>query len=281
MNNDETARFPWANLRIPPFPQVAIQMLRLTNNDDVSMRQLSILISSEPAFSSEVLTIANSPLYPSRVPITSVLQAIIMLGTNALRGLCLTVGVRAYLGDSLNHESLRAIWRHNIACALVARQLALAGSMNSDTAYTAGIMHDIGRLALAVISPKRYAAVLENHSGSPSSILQIEHDAFGVDHCEAGRHLIVDWKLPSDFAAIVSEHHSPRHKADPWTMSGLINVSCRLADAAGFAVFQGCEITPYADLLEELPDQERKTFCPALELLSFEISRQINAVESL
>ena len=280
-HSDETAKFPWANLRIPPFPQVAIQMLRLTDNEDISMRQLSVLISSEPAFSSEVLTIANSALYGSRFSITSVLQAVVMLGTNALRGLCLTVAVRIYLGESLKHEALRALWRHNMACALIARQLALAGSMNGDTAYTAGIMHDVGRLALAAFSPARYAALLQKHSGSSSSILAVEHALFGFDHCEAGRHLIRDWKLPSDFEAIVSDHHAPRYKGDPWCMSGLINVSCRLADTAGFAVFQGCETTLYAELLEELPDSARQTLSAGLQQLSFEISRQINAVESL
>jgi HD-like signal output (HDOD) protein len=256
-------------------------MLRLTSNEDVSMRHLSGLISSEPAFSSEVLTIANSALYPSRIPITSVLQAIVLLGTNALRGLCITVGIRTYLGASLNHESSRAIWRHNMACALIARQLALASSMNSDTAYTAGIMHDIGRLALAVISPKRYAALLERHRGTPSSILQPEQELFGFDHCVAGRHLVVDWKLPSDFEAIVADHHTPRSKGDPWSMSALVNVSCRLADTAGFAVFQGCEVTPYPDLLGEMPDRTWKAFGAGIEQLSFEVSRQINAVESL
>jgi HD-like signal output (HDOD) protein len=276
----ETPNFPWAHLRIPPFPQVAIQMLRLTNDEDVPMRQLSVLISSEPAFSSELLTIANSALYPSRVPITGVLQAIVILGTNALRGLCLTVAVRSYLGASLSHESLRALWRHNMACALIARELALAGSLNGDSAYTAGIMHDIGRLALAAISPQPYAALLQDHRGSSSSILPLEQELFGFDHCEAGRRLVLDWKLPADFETIVSDHHSARHKGDTWNMPGLINFSCRLADTAGFAVFQGCEPTPYADLLDELPEQERKSFHPKLEQLSFETSRQINAVES-
>src|SRR5271165_2366524 len=171
---DEAARLPWAHLRIPPFPQIAIRILQLTNSEIAPMRQLSTLISSEPAFSSEVLTIANSALYARRFPITSVLQAIAVLGTDSLKGLCLTVGVRAYLGDALNHQSLRAIWRHSLACGLVAYRLAQAGSMDKEAAYTAGIMHDIGRLALAVISPKAYAALLETHSGSAASALQAE-----------------------------------------------------------------------------------------------------------
>ena len=106
---DQEAEIPWAHLRIPAFPQIAIQVLQLTNNEDVSMRQLGDLISFGPSFSSEVLTIANSALYAPRVPVTSILQAIAVLGLNRLRGVCLTVGIRAYLGESLKRLSLRAI----------------------------------------------------------------------------------------------------------------------------------------------------------------------------
>jgi HD-like signal output (HDOD) protein len=210
-----TLRLPWAHLRIPPFPQIAVRILQLTNNEDVSMRQLGTLISSETAFSNEVLTIANSALYAGHFPITSVLQAIAVLGTNNLRGICLTVGVRAYLGESVNHQSMRAIWRHSLACALVADQLAKAGSLDQEAAYTAGILHDIGRLALAVISPKEYAALLETHKGSPVSALQAEHNLFGFDHCEAGRHLIADWRLPAGFEAIAGIVIRDLHETRP------------------------------------------------------------------
>lgn len=277
----QAVRLPWAHFRIPPFPQVAIRILQLTNNEDVSMSQVSALISSEPAFSSEVLTIANSALYGGRFPVTNALQAVALLGTKNLRGLCLTVGVRAYLGDSRSNPSLRAMWRHSLACALIAQQLARAGSISSAEAYTAGVLHDIGRLGLAVISGKEYATLLDTHRGSASSILQPEHDLFGFDHCEVGRHLIQDWELPPGFSSIVSEHHSVRQKGDPWHMSGLINVSCRMADSIGFAVFQGCELTPFADLLEELPERERKTFCGDVDALAFEVSSKINGIECL
>jgi putative nucleotidyltransferase with HDIG domain len=253
---DQAAKIPWAHLRIPAFPQIAIRVLQLTNNEDVSMRQLGDLISCDPSFSSEVLTIANSALYARRVPVTSILQAIAVLGLNRLKGVCLTVGIRAYLGKSPNRSSLRAIWRHSLACALIAEQLAQGGSMNTNAAYTAGVLHDIGRLAMVVIRPETYEALLMNHSGSPSSILQHERGLFGFDHCEAGSRLIADWKLPADFEAIVSNHHSPRQKHDPWNLAALVEVSCRMADTMGFAVFPGCEVTPYADLLGELPEAE-------------------------
>jgi HD-like signal output (HDOD) protein len=251
----------------------------MANNPDVSMRQLSDLISTDPAFSSEVLTIVNSALFATRSPINSVLHAIAVLGTNSLKGVCLTVGVRAYLGKSLQHDSLRAIWRHSLACGLIAQELAVAGSMSKDAAYTAGVIHDIGRLALAVIRPREYSALIMTHSGSPSSMLDRERDLFGFDHCEAGQHLIADWKLPAEFQAIVSDHHSTRQKEGPWRLPDLINVSCRMADTVGFATFPGCEVTPFADLLGEMPERERGTFLTGVESLAFEVSSKINALE--
>ncbi|MGD0094886.1 MAG: HDOD domain-containing protein [Terracidiphilus sp.] len=271
----------WAHLRLPPFPQVALRVLQLTNNENVQLHQLSELISADPAFASEVLTIANSLLYAPRFPASSILQAIAVMGANNLQGLCLTVGVRGYMGKTLNQPAMRAIWRHNLACALIADQLASVGFMDRDVAYTSGVIHDIGRLALAVIRPNEYSVPLGAHSGTPASILKAERELFGWDHCEAGQQLIADWNLPSEFEAIVGDHHLPREQDAPWDMANLINVSCRMADAIGFAAFAGCEITPFSDLLEELPTRERRLFHSSAEPLAFEVAKKINAVESV
>jgi HD-like signal output (HDOD) protein len=274
--------YPWAHLRLPPFPQVAVKVLQLVNNENVQLHQLSDLISSDPAFASEVLTIANSLLYAPRFPSKSILQAIAILGANNLQGLCLTVGVRAYLGKSLNRPFMRAIWRHNLACALIAEQLAAAGFMDKDIAFTSGVMHDIGRLALAVIRPVEYAQMLEAHLGTPASILQGERDLFGADHCDTGRQLVADWKLPPEFEAVVAEHHTPRNRNrdGAWGMVELIKVSCRMADTAGFPAFPGCEAAPFADLLEELPLRERTALHFEVETLTQEVGKKVNAIES-
>lgn len=277
----EVTNLPWAHLRIPPFPQVAIRVLQMANNENVQLHQLSDLIMSDPAFASEVLTIANSMLYAPRFPSSSILQAIAVLGANNLQGICLTVGARAYMGKTLDLPAMKILWRHNIACALIAEQLASAGFIDKDTAYTCGILHDIGRLALAIVRPKEYSQLLNLHCGSPDSILVLEREMFGWNHCEVGRQLIKDWKLPGEFEAIVAEHHSGRRSSDSWGMPELVNVSCRMADTAGFPAFAGTEITPYPQLLEELPVRERRLFHPELEGLILEIARRIAAIESV
>ena len=175
---------------------------------------------------------------------------------------------------------MRSLWHHNLACALIAEQLAKAGQLDKDIAYTSGVMHDIGRLALAVIRPREFALLLGTHSGSPTSILQGEQDLFGWDHCETGRQLISDWKLPPEFEAVVADHHSPRLNSGPWTIADLINVSCRLADTVGFPAFPGCEATPYPELFQEIPAEEREKFPAELETLAEEVGKRVHAVET-
>jgi putative nucleotidyltransferase with HDIG domain len=277
----EVGNVSWTHLRLPPFPQVAVRVLQLANRDNVQLHELSDLISSDPAFASEVLTIANSLLYAPRFPSNSILQAIAVLGVNNLQGLCLTVGARAYLGKVLSFPAMRTIWRHNLATAIIAEQLAAAGFIDKDTAFTCGVLHDIGRLGIAAVRPKEYAALLEGLSGTSLSALKDEQDVFGADHCAIGRQLISDWKLPNDFEAIVADHHAPRQKDSPWGMTELINVSCRMADAVGFAAFAGCESAPYTELRDELPPRERRLFYADVEALSEEVARKIEAVESV
>ena len=110
---------------------------------------------------------------------------------------------------------MRNLWRHNLACALIAERLASAGSIDKDSRLHLGGFHDIGRVALAVIRPREYAVLLGMQSGPPASILEGERELFGLDHCQAGRRLITDWNLPVDFESIVSEHHALRQKNAP------------------------------------------------------------------
>lgn len=278
--NEKLSNLPWAHLRLPPFPQVAVRVLELTSNENVQLHQICDLISSDSAFASEVLTVANS-LYAPRYPASSILQAVAVLGANTLQGMCITVAVRAYLGKSISHPAMRNLWRHNLACALIAQHMAGGGFIDKDLAYTSGILHDVGRFALAVVQPNDYSALLETHRGTADSILEREREIFGWDHCETGKRLIDDWKLPSEFDAVVLDHHAPPRTDGEWGLTELVKVSCSLADAAGFPAFAGCEAIPYPDLLERLPARERHAFYSDFEALNREVTAGIHAIESV
>ena len=285
MGTDEqqgrAAMMPWAHLRLPPFPQVAVKVLQLANNENVQLHQLCDLISTDPAFASEVLTVANSLLYAPRYPATSILQAVAVLGANTLQGMCVTVGVRAYLGKTMSLPAMRGLWRHNLACAIVAQRLSHAGFIDKDTAFTAGILHDVGRMGLALIQPAAYAPLLDQHQGASESMLEAERVLFGWDHCETGRQLVGDWKLPEDLESVVSRHHEPRRTDGAWDLTELIKISCAMASSIGFAAFHGCQSKPFEELLEALPARERRLFQVDAEALKKEVADGIHAIESV
>jgi putative nucleotidyltransferase with HDIG domain len=272
---------PWAHLRLPPFPQIATRVLQLVNRENIQLYQLSEVISSDPAFASEVLTVANSLLYSPRYPANNILQAISILGANALQGMCITVGVRAYMGKTMSLQEMKNFWRHNLACAIIAEHLAVLSRMDKDNAYTAGILHDIGRSALAVIQPKEYARLLHTHRGPAHSILEGERALFGWDHCEVGLQLIANWKLPRELEIVVAHHHDVLPEPREWNLCALIRMSCQMADATGFLAFAGCEVVPYEQLLAQLPEEERARFFPTADLLSREVNRAIDALEAI
>lgn len=271
---NEPVKLPWAYLRLPPFSQVALRVLQLANNEDVQLHDLSELIASDPALAGEVLTIVNSLVYAPRFPINSILQAIAVMGANHLQGLCLTVGIRACTGQALSQPSLRALWKHNLACAAIAEQIALAGFMDHGIAFTGGGLHDFGRLAPAVAPSREYTALFATHIGPSATILEHERELFGKDHFQVGKELVADWRLPDDFEPIVARLHAPRQKGGPWGMAELIGVSCRMADAAGSAAFSLCRSDPFADLLDEIPAPEHKLFDTEVETLTLEVSQK-------
>ena len=271
---------PWTLLRLPPFPPLALQVMRMVSRDDVSMKELSELIRADQVFASEILMIANSPLYQSRREIDSILQATTLLGLERMKGLTVTVGVRAYLGDWFNMPSLRACWRHSMACALIAEKLAAAAHMDRDTCYTAGWVHDIGRLGLAALHPKPYAGFLQATEKAPCDILTRERELFSCDHCEAGRKLVEAWKLPARLTEVVSRHHEPRGWREDDILS-IVHLSCRMADSLGFAAAHNLISPAYAELLAEIPATGRDQFQLKTEEMTLRLAAQINAIENV
>jgi len=272
--------FPVAHMRLPPFPQIALKVLQLTQEDTVSLSDLGDLISSDTAFASEILTIANSFTYATRFQVCGISEAVSTLGMTALKGICITVGARTYLGRSLSKPVMYALWKHNMASALIAEMIAGAGQMNKSIAYTAGILHDVGRLALGVIQLKEYTNILLTHQGSPASMLACERAAFGLDHCELGEKLVYSWNLPTEYLDPIMNHHAPLDPAGICSIGEVTKISCQLADCIGYPAFAGNVDVPYDDLLLRLPAHERKVLpTTSIELYGM-ISGKISALDA-
>jgi putative nucleotidyltransferase with HDIG domain len=264
--------------RIPAFPPVAIRVLHLLQDDDVPVDQLVELMRADPAFSAELLRRANSPLFGFHSEVVSLKQALILLGFRRVRGLALTVATGMYLRKAAQVGELRKFWRYSLACALLAEELARACGLPEDTAYTAGLLHDIGRLGLMVAHPEQYAQLIRHASeqletGQPVDIVQLERDLFGVDHYEVGRWLAEDWKLPPLLAEIAGRH--PWEVTRQWNIIGVVRLGCQLAMALGFGVLPSPHTPSVKALLAELPEPVRKRLPADPDLFGEEVRRKL------
>src|ERR1017187_7147611 len=238
--------------RIPAFPPIVLRLLDLLARDDVEIRELVALISSDPAFSVQILQVANSPIFGFRSQIDSLQSALVVLGLRRIRSLSMTVATANHMKAVLHIDELARCWRHMLACALLTEELARSCSAFEDRAYTAGLLHDVGRLGLLLAYPKEYAELLRHAERNALELLDIERQELGTDHCEAGRALAEHWNLPPDFQIVAARHHDPQSDAAVDLLT-LVHLGCRLDDSLGFWVDEPLQPCSSEEIQQSLP----------------------------
>jgi HD-like signal output (HDOD) protein len=228
---------------LPPFNAIASQVLALTADPDIDLGRISRVIQGDPAFAADILFLANSSLFgfPSRMH--SLSHAIALLGLERIKALGVTVAMRGFLGTRT--LSLLQCWRHSVACALVCEEISAIFEISGEQAYTAGIMHDIGRLGLLKTYGKEMTSILKAEYASMPEVLQAEREALHVDHARAGSWLVEHWCLPNDFSEICEHHHDVPDAADSGILQ-LVKAACGMADAIGFPAVK-CQQRPSYD----------------------------------
>jgi HD-like signal output (HDOD) protein len=267
----------WRPEQVPPFPAVALKALNLMAGTDTSLLELCNLIRTDAAFTTEVLRIASSPLVSFSKNITNVMQASMLLGFRRLRSMVITVGLRAYLAESFT-PVLESCWRHSVATAILAERTAKACLLDKDFAYTAGVMHDIGRVVLAVSMPREYARVIEQGADQPRDVLPVERTCCGIDHCEAGGALVRDWGLPEAFFWVTACHHDS--DAGPKRADSIVSLSCVLADSLGFGAVGYRTPRSCKAILSEFPEAARLCLSGDDQELASEIKNEITLIET-
>jgi putative nucleotidyltransferase with HDIG domain len=238
--------------KLPVFRPVAIRLLSALAEEDVDVPHVTDLLNSDPAFSAEILTLANSSLYARQNRIDTVQRAIVCLGLERTRAFAATVALQGMVCAIKGKAAVQDCWQHSRAAAIVAEWLAPFWRVHPEQAYTAALMHDIGRLGMLAAYPD-YPVLLAAATGSPQDLLEREHVSFSVNHCEAGMWLTRIWGLPEEFWAAASQHHA----AVTGTLgdrTDLVRCSCLFAEALGFKPAPQVECEPVETLIDRIPD---------------------------
>ncbi len=201
-------------LNAPSLPSpstVAATVLELIDQPELDMAALQSVIACDPVLTAKVLRAANQPDLRASRPISTLPQATALLGVEKIKAAVLTFGVapvREWSNSSVAFD-YKLHWRHALTTAVAARDLVGDEPTLRDEAYVAGLLQDIGVLALQRAMPKRYHTVLARLGESRGELWVLERAELGTDHMEVGRALLQKWRLPSVLWCPIGVHHQP------------------------------------------------------------------------
>jgi putative nucleotidyltransferase with HDIG domain len=198
---------------LPTLPMVAQRILTLTDDEETGTEQLAKIIATDQSLTVRILTLANSAYYGHRRQISTLWQAIVVIGWTMLKQVSLSVLICKAMGPGGNRS---VFWRHSLMAANAAASAAKrAGEKNSETAYVAGLLHDIGKLILDTSLPTEYAQVRRKVEQEKCTFVEAEQSVFQTDHVEVGAWMAERWQLPPELIAAIGSHHSPEKAVGP------------------------------------------------------------------
>src|SRR5687768_12273221 len=228
----------WGLRELPAFPAITTKLLQVLSDQDADVSRLVGLLRSDMAFSAEILRRANSSSYGLSSQVSSLHHAVTILGFDQMRTLAVAISTGAHLAKAMRLAPLRNSWRHSLATALLSERLARGAGIDTDRAYTAGMLHDLGLLGLLVNYPSSYAAMLEVSVESGFNLRMAESALFDADHCQAGAWLARQWNFGTDIHDVALYHHNEPAQGDTSLVS-VIYWGSLLADSVGFRVVPG------------------------------------------
>ncbi|MCK4658865.1 MAG: HDOD domain-containing protein [Phycisphaerae bacterium] len=190
-----------------PSPKgVAFEILRLTSDERTTLPQLASIVKRDPATTARLLKFVNSPFAGVARRITSVSQAVVLLGMETVKSITLAFSLVSQLRQGPCAEfDYEAFWSECVARAVAGRRVAhQLKRFNPDEVFTCGLLCQLGRLAFATAYPGSYSYVLEQADADvPGSLLALEHQMFELDHNELAAEMMEDWHLPPVFCEAV------------------------------------------------------------------------------
>jgi putative nucleotidyltransferase with HDIG domain len=199
--------------RVPVFPQAALRTLNLMRNPEAGINDVVQAASLDPAIAGLVMRLANSALFGARTQISTLSQAIIRLGFATAQKAVTSAALHPLFGPL----RLQEVWRHSLEVADLSEQLAgHAGKIDPAEAYLAGLLHDVGRIALLSV-PLYEAARLHGLENGGCSQVYAENLLLRTDHAELGAQIAAFWKLPEPMVSAMRHHHRPEVAESPLT----------------------------------------------------------------
>lgn len=223
--------FHW---EVSPCTVVLAEALPIVLNPEAKPEAAEAVLGKDPVVVAMLLQQANSPLFALTGQVKTLRQAIVLLGWQRLRDLCLTTLLREWVHQKRKGARQQSWLAHSVATGILAETLREQARLEWPEAYITGLVHDIGRLALMELVEEDPGGPVHPCWGAPSPELAQERENFGIDHCEAGAALLQRWGLPASIVQGTKHHHDLGLAPMPTGLT-LLQLACALASMLGYA----------------------------------------------
>ncbi len=257
---------------LPPAPRILPELLTLLRQDDVDSDRVVKLIAFDPAITAAVLRLCNSAYFAGAAPASDLQEAVTRLGFKQVYQLVAAVTGSKMLGPAQKGYGIDSgeLWEHSVVAAVAAQLIAKScgDSENESVAFTATLLHDIGKIILAEALEHIYEELVENSQNQQTPLIETEKRLLGVQHAEIGGRLLARWNFPPNIVSAVWHHHEPAGAQPHEKLAAYVYLGNMVSYFMGFGyghhAFAMRGRTDALDILnlkpECLPDYMIKTF---------------------
>jgi putative nucleotidyltransferase with HDIG domain len=236
---------------LPALPVIAQKLMALKLDSEEGEKQMMLLIAQDPMISAKVIGLANSPLLGATRHITAVRDAAMLLGLTRVKSVATGIAVMSLVSKPIGRFDPQELWLHTMGVSFA--MLAVVHAMPAknrppdDLIFLAGMLHDIGYLALAYLDTQRSDDLHTRMVIEPDKLaIEVERELLEVTHDELGAELAKHWNLPSEIVAVIRYHHTPDApaSAEGQPLARIINITEKLLPMIGLREFVGNYVAP-------------------------------------
>jgi putative nucleotidyltransferase with HDIG domain len=258
---------------LPAVPSLYARVLGELRSEDPSIEAVGKLVAKDPALTAKMLQLVNSPYFALGHPVSDAVEAVTFLGAERTKALILMASLSLH-GNMSPCEgfSQDQFWQHSLSVGTLARNITRAQGKNAslaDQAFTAGLLHDIGKLLFAANLPSEYGPIITTATNEGLTVHEVEVQAFGVDHAHFGASLLGTWGLPMPVLEAIAYHHAPTESSDSsFSLLAAVHVANvfdyekKSGDGAGLAPQLSDDYIARLNLTEQMNQWREVCGCP-------------------
>lgn len=224
---------------LPTLPKAALQVMRETERSESSAASVAALIGQDQAITARVLRLANSAYFGLSRQVSDLQESVVILGMRNVRNLAIVASTFPWLARPLKGYKLgpKQMWTHSFCVGVAARELATRTRMaDPDVAFTAGLLHNIGKVALSIWLENKVEAMMNLATRDNMTFDQMERKVLGFSHADVGAHLADRWNLPKVFVDAIGYHHSPNEAPQPNPVTDYVHVGDYVTMSVGLGL---------------------------------------------